>query len=199
MAPMTRTPRWSREELPEDLAELVATLEPNPTYVVGARWDVLHANATAERVFTPWSRLPRERRNLLWFYCVDPAARSLFVDWEAEARLQLAHFHRDYVRYDADPAFARLLARVTAAHPPVEQWWDQVRQAPPPATRGGTKTVRVAGLAARGSAGRQGADAAVVRLRQLVLASVDDPDVKVITYFADLDEDEDSRWDDLDT
>ena len=25
--------RWRREDLPEDLAELVATLEPNPTYV----------------------------------------------------------------------------------------------------------------------------------------------------------------------
>ena len=68
--------RWRREDLPEDLAELVATLEPNPTYVVGARWDILHANPSAERIFAPWSRVAREQRNLLWFYCRDPRARD---------------------------------------------------------------------------------------------------------------------------
>lgn len=180
--PSSAARTWQREELPEDLAELVAALDQNPTYVVGARWDVLHANPAAERVFTAWSRQPRERRNLLWYYCADPAARELFIDWEAEARLQLAHFRCDYDRFPGDPAFQRLLDRVTAANPLVQQWWDAHAHHETPRARGGVKTVRLA-------------TDRVVSLRQLVLASVDDPDVKIITYFADLDDDEDA-WDD---
>ena len=164
--------RWRREDLPEDLAELVATLEPNPTYVVGARWDILHANPSAERIFAPWSRVAREQRNLLWFYCRDPRARELFVDWPGEVRAQLRHFRTHHARFSGDPGFERLLARILDGTPEVASWWAQSSLESPPPRRSGVKQVRLGGQ--------------VISLRQLVLTSPDDPDVTVISHFADL-------------
>jgi len=42
------------EELSEELEELLDSLDPNPAYVVGARWDVLGANHTACQLFSDW-------------------------------------------------------------------------------------------------------------------------------------------------
>ena len=113
----SRRPRQP-EELTEELEELLDSLDPNPAYVVGARWDVLGANHTACQLFTDWeSKRSKRERNLLWFYCCDPAARSLFVDWEQEAADQLALFREAYARHPDDPSFKRILDEIFKSNP----------------------------------------------------------------------------------
>ena len=164
--------RWRREDLPEDLAELVATLEPNPTYVVGARWDILHANPSAERIFAPWSRVAREPGVVgaevpqLGPHLARPVDEEL-------ARPRVAAVEPQQVPLlPGDPGFERLLARILDGTPEVASWWAQSSLESPPPRRSGVKQVRLGGQ--------------VISLRQLVLTSPDDPDVTVISHFADL-------------
>jgi len=170
------SPRRSQEPevLSEELEELLDSIDPNPAYVVGARWDVLGANPTACRLFTDWEgKRTRRERNLLWFYCCDPAARTLFVDWEQEAADQLALFREAYARHPDDPSFKRILDELFRANPDTVDWWERHDTDP---MRGRTKRIRL-------DTGQ------VVQLRQLVLQVVDHPDIRVISYFADADGD----------
>ncbi|MEO7448538.1 MAG: helix-turn-helix transcriptional regulator [Humibacillus sp.] len=170
--PSRRPP--AHEELSDELEELLDSIEPNPAYVVGARWDVLGANHTACQLFTDWEgKRKRHERNLLWFYCCDPAARSLFVDWEQEAADQLALFREAYARHPDDPQFRRILDLVFEANPATIEWWEQHDTGP---ARGRTKRIRL-------DTGQ------VIQLRQLVLQVLDEPDIRVISYFADADGD----------
>lgn len=166
-----------RQELTEELEELLDSLDPNPAYVVGARWDILGSNSAARRLFSDWERKRTKReRNLLWYFCCDPAARSLFVDWEQEAADQLALFREAYARHPDDVvAFQRLLDDIFKANPHAQQWWETHDRDP---RRGRTKRIRLD-------------DGSVVQLRQLVLQLVDDPGIAVISYFADVDGDVD--------
>ena len=166
--------RTEPEMLTAELEELLDSVDPNPAYVVGARWDILGANRMACRLFTDWeSNRTRRERNLLWFYCCDPAARTLFVDWEQEAADQLALFREAYARHPDDPAFDRVLDDVFRANPDAVGWWERHDTDP---TRGRTKRIRLT-------------DGRVVRLRQLVLEVVDEPDIRLVSYFADADVD----------
>jgi transcriptional regulator with XRE-family HTH domain len=170
------SPRRSSEPeiLSEELEELLDSIDPNPAYVVGARWDVLGANHTACQLFTDWEgKRAKRERNLLWFYCCDPAARSLFVDWEQEAADQLALFREAYARHPDDPSFKRILDEIFRANPAAVEWWERYDTDP---TRGRTKRIRL-------DTGQ------VIKLRQLVLQVVDEPDIRVISYFADADGD----------
>lgn len=171
-------PPLEPEIISEELEELIDAIDPNPAYVVGARWDILGANHTARLLFSDWeSKRHKHERNLLYFYCCDPAARSLFVDWEREAADQLALFREAYARHPDDPTFMRLLDEIFAVNPSAREWWERYDLQP---GRGRTKRIRLD-------------TGDVVQLRQLVLEVVDEPDLRVISYFADADGD----WDDV--
>ncbi|EWT00639.1 DNA-binding protein [Intrasporangium oryzae NRRL B-24470] len=162
------------EILSEELEELIDSIDPNPAYVVGARWDVLGANHMARQLFSDWEgKRTKRERNLLWFYCCDPAARTLFVDWEQEAADQLALFREAYVRHPDDASFKRILDEIFRTNPAAVEWWERHDTDP---TRGRTKRIRLD-------------NGQVVQLRQLVLQVVDEPDIRVISYFADADGD----------
>ena len=108
-----------------------------------------------------------------WFYCCDPAARTLFVDWEQEAKDQLALFREAYARHPDDPSFNRLLDEVFKGNPDAIEWWERHDSDP---TRGRTKRIRLD-------------RARSVQLRQLVLTVSDEPDLRIVSYFADADGD----------
>lgn len=166
--------RRAHEELSEELEELLDSLDPIPAYVVGSRWDILGSTPMARRLFSDWDRKRRRReRNLLWFYCCDPAARTLFVDWEQEAADQLALFREAYARHPHDGGYQRVLDNVFAGNPDAQDWWERHDHDP---ARGRTKRIRLD-------------DGRVVQLRQLVLSVVDDPDIRVIAYFSAADDD----------
>ena len=112
-----RKPRALLTEIGEEVEELTGVLEPNPTYVMGARWDLLHWNRAAELLFTNWNRRPAHERNMLWFYLCDPYARRLYVDWETEARTQVAHFRESYSQYGHDSSFMTLLEEISLSPP----------------------------------------------------------------------------------
>lgn len=177
-----RRPLLTEEEIGEEIEELAEVLEPNPTYVMGARWDILTSNRSANLLFTNWNTKPGRERNMLWYYLCDPSARELYVDWEAEAADQVAHFRESFAEHPDDPAFSTLLEEIFEVTPQARSWWERHDARP---NRSGVKRVRIP-------------DGRVVLLRQLVLESADNPAIQIVTYFADMSGVEDNDTDDED-
>ena len=174
-----RTP-LTREESGDEIEELVEVLEPNPTYVMGACWDILTSNRSANQLFTNWNERPARERNMLWYYLCEPSARELYVDWAAEAADQMAHFRETFAQRPDDPAFTSLLEEIFTVTPQARVWWESHDAEP---SRSGVKRIRIPD-------GRQ------VLLRQLVLQSADNPEIQIVTYFADMSGDEEGDDDD---
>ncbi|MBB2744144.1 UNVERIFIED_ORG: transcriptional regulator with XRE-family HTH domain [Microbispora rosea subsp. rosea] len=156
------------ETLPPAVAALVDRLDPCPAYVTGRRWDVLAANRAARALWTDWLLLAPDARNMLWWMFTDPAARTVFVEWEQEASAQLARYRSAAARHPGDPGFAELTARLKAASPEVRAWWPRHDIAP---LSSGTKRLRHPLLGE-------------LELRHVVLLTADDVEQKLVAFLA---------------
>lgn len=169
------TKKVATELISEELEELLESLHPNPAYIIGTGWEVLDANSAARQLFTDWPRLRRKDRNLLWFYCCDPAAQTLFVDWEQEAADQMGLFRESFALGGEPPESVALLERIFEENPQAQDWWEKHELDP---KRGRTKRIRLD-------------NGNVVQLRQIILQVRDEPDIHIVAYFADVDGDVD--------
>jgi transcriptional regulator with XRE-family HTH domain len=148
------------------LDDLVAKLEPHPTYVTGRNWDVLAANRAAHALFTDWSAKPAAERNLLWFMFADPRARYVYVEWEREAAAQLARFRAAVAHRVTAPDVVSLVERVRSASAAAAALWEQPDVQP---LASGVKPLR---NEANGE----------LTLEHLVLLVADAPEQKVVTF-----------------
>jgi transcriptional regulator with XRE-family HTH domain len=156
------------EKLPAAVADLVDRLDPHPTYVTGRCWDVLAANRAARELWIDWPSLPPARRNMLWWTFMEPAARSVLIEWEAEASAQLARFRTAAARHPGDPDFASLIARLQAGSAEVRAWWPRHDVAP---LSSGSKRIRHPVLGE-------------LTFSHVVLQLADDPEQKIVTFTA---------------
>jgi len=157
------------EVLVPSVAALVARLDPYPTYVTGRRFDVLAANRAARALWTDWPVRPPQERNMLWWMFTDPAARTILVEWEAEASALLARFRAAADRHPDDPEFAALIGRLQAASAEARAWWARHDIV---ALSSGTKRLRHPVLGD-------------LDLQHVVLQLADDPEQKLVTFTAD--------------
>lgn len=162
----TRSDDDAEEVVPAAVAALVDRLDPHPTYVTGRRWDVLAANRAARTLWADWPALPADRRNILWWTLVEPSARAVLVEWEMEARAQLARFRAAVARRPDDPRVQSLLDRLLAASPEARQWWPRHDIAP---LSSGVKRLRHPELGE-------------IALQNVVLQWADDPELKIVTF-----------------
>ncbi len=154
------------ERLAPGIAELIAHLDPHPSYVTGRSWDVLGANRAARLLWTDWTSQPPADRNLLVWMLAAPAAREVFVEWEVEAAAQLARFRAAAARHPADPQFTQLVERLHAISPEVRSWWPRHDVA---ALASGHKRLRHPELGE-------------LLLRHVVLQVADEPEQKLVTF-----------------
>jgi transcriptional regulator with XRE-family HTH domain len=166
--PGPAAPDGGAEKLPAAVADLVDRLDPDPTYVSGRCWDVLAANRAARLLWADWPALPPPERNIVWWTFMHPAARSVLVDWAAEASAQLARFRAAAARHPGDPQFAALIDRLHAGSPEVRAWWPRHDVAP---LSSGTKRIRHPALGE-------------VTFQHVVLQLADDPEQKIVTFAA---------------
>ena len=160
--------RRSPEVLVPGVAEFVDRLDPHPAYVSGRHWDVLAANRAARALWTDWSAVPVEERNILWWTFTAPQARTVLVEWESEARGQLARFRAAAARHPDDPGFGVLIERLRRRCPEVRDWWPLHDVAP---LTSGRKVLHHPTL------GR-------LELGLLVLQVADDAEQKIVTFTA---------------
>jgi transcriptional regulator with XRE-family HTH domain len=108
---------------PVALERLVASLEPQPAYVLGPAWQFLAWNPAQERLFPHLHTLPEPERNLLWLVFAVPAIRRLIAGWPSEARRILAEFRADTAARRDHAEIAALVERLKIASPEFAAWW----------------------------------------------------------------------------
>ncbi len=104
------------------LQRVLDAWDPFPAHLSGRRRDVLAWNRAGEAI-NGWSRLPDDRRNLVWFMFMVPAARQLLVEWEKEAPLTVAALRAEAGRDLSAPDYQELIADLLAGSPDFAALW----------------------------------------------------------------------------
>jgi transcriptional regulator with XRE-family HTH domain len=156
------------DALAPEVAAMVARLDPWPAYVSGRYWDVLAANRAARALWADWPARPAAERNVLWWTFLDPAARSVLVDWQSVAKAELARFRSASARHPDDPRFGALIASLQAGSQEVRRWWPEHEVDP---LSSGIKRIRHPLLG-------------VIDFHHVVLQVADDPEQKLVTFTA---------------
>ncbi|WP_323132666.1 helix-turn-helix domain-containing protein, partial [Kineococcus indalonis] len=98
-----------------------------PALALGPRSEVLAANAPARALLLDPQALPAKDRNWVRWLCTDPAARTLFLDWEDVAADAVAGLHRHVGRDACDPGVAALVGELSVVSPDFARWWASQR------------------------------------------------------------------------
>jgi transcriptional regulator with XRE-family HTH domain len=154
------------EKVSAELRRLVQNLGPGPAFLLGRRYDFLAWNPASAVVFGDPGLVPKPTRNHLWLTFMDPARRSLMVDWERGARTLVAKTRADYARHIGDPAWDELIQTLNEQCPEFRRLWSRHEVAQPGE---GRKVLD------HPSVGRMVFDHAVFR-------GLDDPEQRLILY-----------------
>ncbi|SFJ33507.1 Helix-turn-helix domain-containing protein [Amycolatopsis sacchari] len=125
-APASRRSRAVQRVRP-GLYQLLDSLDGEPALVLGRRTDVLAANRMAKALFTDFDSMPATRRNYARWMFLDEDARSLFVDWQDQARAAVESLRFEVGRDPGDAATAALVAELRESSPQFDEWWEQHR------------------------------------------------------------------------
>src|SRR5215208_4596478 len=90
--------------------------DPFPAHVTGRWRDILAWNRASEAI-NGWSRLPDDKRNMLWFVFQVPSTRRLLGDWEQEAVLTVAALRAEAGGELGEPDCQELIAELLEASP----------------------------------------------------------------------------------
>jgi transcriptional regulator with XRE-family HTH domain len=104
------------------LQRVLDAWDPYPAHVSGRRRDVLAWNRASEAI-NSWSQLPDDRRNLVWFLFMVPAARRLLVEWEKEAALSVAALRAEAGQDLSAPDYQALISDLLAGSPDFAVIW----------------------------------------------------------------------------
>lgn len=125
-APVRRQAR-SVQRLRPGLYQLLDALDGEPALVLGRRTDILAANRMAKALFADFDRLPAARRNYARWMFLDEDVRSLFVDWQDQARAAVESLRFEVGRDPGDRATTDLVAELREHSREFTEWWDQHR------------------------------------------------------------------------
>lgn len=107
--------------------QLIASLDGVPALALGRRSDVLAANPLARALFADFERMPPHQRNYARWIFNDTAARSLFVDWDQQARATVESLRLDLGADPNDQLTCELVDDLRASSPEFRRWWDEHR------------------------------------------------------------------------
>ena len=107
--------------------QLLDALDGEPALVLGRRTDVLAANRMAKALFGDFDRRPAKERNYARWMFLDDDARSLFVDWEDQARAAVESLRFEVGRAPDDAATLTLVEDLRARSRAFDAWWEQHR------------------------------------------------------------------------
>jgi transcriptional regulator with XRE-family HTH domain len=113
-----------KEKVHPTVRKLVESLDPNPACIIGRRYDFIVWNDAHSAVFGDPAEMPDGRRNLLWSIFMDPARRTLHVEWNEGARRLVARFRAQAARHVGDPDFENLISELREASPEFREWWE---------------------------------------------------------------------------
>lgn len=109
------------------LYQLLDALDSQPVLVLGRRTDVLAANRMAKALFADFDQIPARHRNYARWMFLDDDARSLFVDWDVQARAAVESLRFETGRDPGDQATNALVAELREHSGAFAQWWEEHR------------------------------------------------------------------------
>ncbi|WP_149185149.1 helix-turn-helix transcriptional regulator [Streptomyces sp. TRM49041] len=105
------------------LRHLLDSMDSVPAFVMGQRLDILVWNRLARALFGDFSALEPEERNMARHVFLAPAARDLYVDWEAKAS-EVVSVLRMYAGCSPDdPRLATLVGDLSVRSPEFRSLW----------------------------------------------------------------------------
>ena len=107
--------------------QLLASLDGVPALALGRRSDVLAANQLARALFADFERMPPPERNYARWIFTDTGARTLFVDWEQQARATVESLRLDMGADPNDRLTRQLVEELRTSSPEFARWWDEHR------------------------------------------------------------------------
>jgi hypothetical protein len=113
------------DKMPPPLQHVLDSLNPNPAYLTGRRWNLLGWNAAALEIFGGFDPDPVHGRNLLWLCFTNPEWRRRIVDWEVHAQCILALFRVSYGMYTGDNACSQLVRDLQQTNAEFARWWSR--------------------------------------------------------------------------
>lgn len=109
------------DSLPPVLADCVHSITA-AAYIMDRCWNVMSWNAPFLYLFDGWPQRD-EKPNMLRYIFLDPAARSLVVDWEERASRVVAEFRADVAAHAGDADVSELVQELQRESPVFAHWW----------------------------------------------------------------------------
>ncbi len=105
------------------LQRVLDALEVSPAIVKTAIWDVVAWNRAAAALFTDYSKLPREQRNILRLMFGSAQVRAAQEDWQSVARFVVGAFRADVTRAGAGEEVTQLIEELTRTSADFDVLW----------------------------------------------------------------------------
>lgn len=160
--------RRAKTELAEPLAKLVHDLSPLPAMVINHRNDILGWNAEMVGLMLDYGAVPDEQRNGVWLCLLHPWMRTFYLDREQVIREGIADLRAAWASHPDDTALAELVSALLAESEEFARLWAQ-------------RDVKLNG---RGYKRLLHPDVGPLTIQFEVLASLQDPDCRVVIYRA---------------
>jgi transcriptional regulator with XRE-family HTH domain len=119
-----------RPGLPRQYELLLTHLNPNPTFIVNRRFDLVAWNEGFALLWGDVGAVPAERRNVLWLTFTSPELRAMSTDWEQEAAHTVALFRTQVGEHLLDPDVVALLRELERASPDFGRLWGRKELTP---------------------------------------------------------------------
>ncbi len=113
----------SCDEVTPAVRAILDQLDPYPSSVTNARYDVLAWNSAYTKLSGDLDRLPVEERNALWLAFTSPVRRALIVDWEDSVGRLVATYRAAMADHVGEPAWKYLVRRLEQASPEFAEMW----------------------------------------------------------------------------
>ncbi|MFJ4787517.1 helix-turn-helix transcriptional regulator [Streptomyces sp. NPDC088794] len=95
----------------------------SPAFVVNHRLDVLASNHLVRALITDFDALPTRERNFARFVLFSPAAKELYDDWDAIARIIVANLRLSSGHHPDDTRLNELIGEACVKVPEFNGWW----------------------------------------------------------------------------
>jgi transcriptional regulator with XRE-family HTH domain len=122
---MPGPPPGPPQDVRPGVLHLLDRLDDTPALVLDAKYDVLAWNPLAAALITDFSALPPDRRNIVWRFFTDPAARARHDPEGARrfARESVSDLRAAAARYPYDSGIRRLVDRLLAGSEEFATLW----------------------------------------------------------------------------
>jgi transcriptional regulator with XRE-family HTH domain len=104
---------------------LLDQLNPFPSCVMTARYDVIAYNKGYVATSGDLDSLPVEERNGMWLAFASAGRRALIVDWDESVRRMVGHYRSAMADHVGEPSWRNLVQRLEQVSPDFRELWNR--------------------------------------------------------------------------